>query len=81
MGRRFGTEIHGNRYIGNTQTREVHDLDSEDKSSSGCQIDLIIASRYVKVFDPDILKQAHLEGYLNCDKCIGKSVREFISEH
>jgi hypothetical protein len=32
----------GKRYLGNSNKKEVHDLDQEDTSASGCQIDEII---------------------------------------
>lgn len=51
---------------------EVHDLDKEDTSPNGCQIDEI---SNVKTFTPDTLEQAHSEKFDNCDKCIGGSRR------
>ena len=54
---------------------EVHDLDNEDTSPSGCQIDEIIAAGHSKAFDPDTLEQAHIEGYDNCAYCIAGSIR------
>ena len=65
----------GDRYLGNTNTHEVHDLIHEDASPSGCQIDEILAAGHAVVFSPDILDQAHVEGFDNCRCCIGESTR------
>ena len=75
MARRPGSPLYGNEYCGNTNTMEVHDLDNEDTSPSGCQIDEIIAAEHARTFDPDTLEQAHMEGYDNCAYCIGGSRR------
>jgi len=75
MSRRYGSPLYGNRYCGNKNKMEVHDLDNEDKSASGCQIDEIIRAGHAKAFSPDNLAQAHAEGYDNCAKCIGGSRR------
>ncbi len=74
MARRYGTPFNGKRFIGNVSPSkmEVHDLDIEDTSQNGCQIDEI---KDVKTFIPDTLEQAHSEGFDNCDKCIGGSKR------
>jgi len=61
-----------NRYLGNANTLEAHDLHSE---KAGCQIDEIIAARHAVVFSPDTLAQAHTERYDNCAHCIGGSTR------
>lgn len=75
MPRRYGSPLYGNRYCGNKKKMEVHDLDNEDKSASGCQIDEIIRAGHAKAFFPDTLAQAHAEGYDNCAYCIGASRR------
>jgi|Deesub1362B_J571_1020462.scaffolds.fasta_scaffold00655_15 hypothetical protein len=75
MARRLGPPLYGKRYCGNIKKMEVHDLDKEDTSESGCQIDEIIAAGHAITFDPDTLEQAHREGYDNCAKCIGESRR------
>ena len=75
MARKSGSPLYGNEYCGNTNTMEVHDLDNEDTSPSGCQIDEIIAAEHARTFDPDTLDQAHKEGYDNCAYCIGGSRR------
>jgi hypothetical protein len=59
MSRRFGSPLYGNQFCGNTDKKEVHDLDKED----------------AKRFSPDTLAQAHAEGFDNCAKCIGESRR------
>jgi hypothetical protein len=75
MARRPGSPLYASRYCGNTNKREVHDLDNENTSPSGCQIDEIITAEHAKAFDPDTLEQAHAEGYDNCAYCIGGSQR------
>ena len=75
MARRYGPPLYGNKYCGNTNKKEVHDLDNEDTRPAGCQINEIIAAGHAKTFDPDTLEQAHNEGYDNCAYCIGGSQR------
>ena len=73
MARRFKGNMDGERYLGNTNTKEVHDLDKEDTSPNGCQIDEIIAAGHDKPFDS--LTAAHGAGYDNGAKCLGGSTR------
>jgi len=61
-----------NRFLGNTNKKEVHDLRNEKHN---CQIDEIIRAGHAVVFSPDSLDQAHREGYDNCYWCIGGSTR------
>ena len=75
MTRRYGLPLHGNKYCGNASKKEVHDLDNEDTTLSGCQIDEIIAANHARAFTPDTLDQALREGYDNCAYCIGASKR------
>lgn len=63
------------RYLGNKNKMEVHDLDNEDTSANGCQIDEIIRAGHVVRFNPDTLEEAHRQGYDNCAKCLGGSRR------
>jgi hypothetical protein len=72
MARRPGHPLYGNRFCGNTNTTEVHDLDNEQ---TNCQIDEIIAAGHARTFSPDTLEQAHREGYDNGAYCIGGSTR------
>jgi hypothetical protein len=65
----------GKKYLGNSNKTEVHDLDQEDTSGIGCQIDEIIRANRAVTFDPDTLDEAHRRGYDNCAKCIGGSHR------
>lgn len=69
---RFDPRLHGKRFCGNINKKEVHDLDNETPQ---CWIDKIIAAGHAKKFYPDTLKQAHKEGYDNCAYCIGGSKR------
>jgi len=75
MARRYGAPLNGNRFCGNTNTMEVHDLDKEDTSENGCQINEIVTAGHAVIFNPDTLAQARSEGYDNCAKCIGGSTR------
>jgi hypothetical protein len=60
------------RYLGNTHTKEVHDLNNEKTS---CQISEIFQAHHGVRFDPDSKDKAHSEGYDNCQWCIGGSKR------
>lgn len=69
--RRYYPPFNGKRFVGNSSTNEVHDLDNE---KTQCQIDEIKADHIV-TFIPDTLAQAHAQGYDNCAYCIGSSTR------
>ncbi|MBN2410523.1 hypothetical protein JXQ31_02450 [candidate division KSB1 bacterium] len=71
--RRYTGNMNGERYLGNTNTLEVHDLDNEDVSNSGCQINEIIRAKHDKPFTS--LLSAHSLGYDNCAKCLAGSQR------
>lgn len=75
MVRRQGEPTYGHRFVGNTDKKEVHDLDNEKTGENECQIDEIIKAGHVKIFYPDTIEQAHKEGYDNCAYCIGDSKR------
>lgn len=55
------------RYLGNSNTMQVHDLDHEKRN---CQIAEIKVEHRV-LFTPDTFAQAKREGYDPCDYCIG----------
>ena len=67
----------GKQFLGNSSSSkmEVHDLKKEDTAPNGCQIDEFLRVGHGVGFTPDILDQAHSEGYDNCAKCIGGSRR------
>ncbi|WP_156911826.1 hypothetical protein [Salibacterium aidingense] len=69
--RRKRAPFNDKRFIGNTNSNEVHDLDNEDRYGE-CNIPLIRDS-HVKTFSPDTHAQAKREGFDNCAKCIGNS--------
>jgi hypothetical protein len=71
--RRNSGNMNGERYLGNVNKKEVHDLDNEKKGPHECQIDEIIKSGHDKPFDS--LAKAHQEGYDNCAHCLGSSLR------
>ena len=73
MAQRYSGNMNGERYLGNTSKEEVHDLDNEDTSPNGCQIDEIIAAGHDKPFGS--LAAAHAAGHDNCDKCLPGSRR------
>jgi hypothetical protein len=68
MSRRWTGNMNGEQYLGNTSTTEVHDLDNEDTSPNGCQIDEIIAAGHDRPFDS--LDTAHGAGHNDCAKCL-----------
>jgi hypothetical protein len=68
--RRYTGNMNGEKYLGNRNTTEVHDLDNE---KTLCQIDEIIRAGHDKPFNS--LSDAHAAGYDNCAYCIGSSTR------
>lgn len=75
MARRYYPPFNGNRYLGNSNKMEVHDLDNEQLGPHQCQIDEIIEANNAVTFSPDNLSQANSLGYDNCAYCIGGSTR------
>ena len=73
MTRRFTGNMQGEQFLGNTDKKEVHDLDQEDTAGNGCQIDEIISAGHDKPFN--YLAEAHNAGFDNCAKCLGGSNR------
>ena len=61
-----------NRFLGNTNKKEVHDL---RKETTQCQTSEILRAGHAVVFAPDTLEQAKREGYDNCHYCLGGSTR------
>jgi len=59
------------RFFGNNSEKKVHDLRNEDTGPNGCKIDEALGAGVGVHFVPDTLKQAHIEGYFNCGKCLG----------
>jgi hypothetical protein len=62
--------LYDEKLLGNTHTKEVHDLDLETEN---CQIDEIIKAGHVVAFDT--LPDAHAADYDNCAFCLGNSER------
>jgi hypothetical protein len=73
MARRYKGNMNGEQFCGNKNKMEVHELDREDTSQSGCQIDEIIRAGHDKPFMT--LASAHAQGFDNCAKCLGGSRR------
>ena len=69
--RRYGSPYNGRKYIGNSNTKEVHNLDNEQ---TNCQINEI-KSDHIVTFNPDSQSVANSDGYDNCAHCIGNSKR------
>lgn len=69
----------GSKYVGNKNSKEVHDLDN---MTSQCQVEKIIKASNAIFFDTGCLASddkalelIHAEGYDNCHYCIGDSKR------
>lgn len=73
MARRWTGHMHGERYLGNVNKTEVHDLDNEKTGANQCQIDEIIRARNDRPFAS--MESAHTAGYDNCAYCLGRSTR------
>lgn len=67
MARRFNSPYFGKRYLANTNTNQVHDLDKEDTSENGCQINEI-KKEHIKMYDYHF--EATKDGFEDCDKCL-----------
>jgi hypothetical protein len=68
MAPRYEGHMKGERYLGNTNKNQVHDLDNEKKGANQCQIDEIIKAGNDKPFQT--LPAAHTAGYKDCDYCL-----------
>lgn len=66
--KRYTGNMNGEKYCGNTNKSEVHDLDNE---KTNCQIDEIINAHHDKPFTS--LSSAHAAGYDDCDYCLPSS--------
>ena len=75
MTRRPGAPTYGKRFVGNSNKKEVHDLDNEKTGPNQCQINEIIRAGHAVTFSPDTLSQAHSQGSDNCRYCLGSSLR------
>jgi hypothetical protein len=65
--------MNGQRYLGNINKTEVHDLDNEKIGPRECQIDEIIRAGHDRPFDTQAA--ANNAGHDNCAYCIGNSRR------
>lgn len=73
MARRYKGNMNGERFLGNTNKKEVHDLDNEKTGSNQCQIDEIIRAGNDKPFNSQAA--ANAAGYDNCNYCLSGSMR------
>ena len=62
--------MEGERYLGNVNTMEVHDLDNEN---SNCQINEIIKAGHDRPYN--FLSSAHNAGFDDCYWCLPNSTR------
>ena len=67
MARRSGYPYNGKRYLANTNTNQVHDLDKEDADENACQIDEI-KIEHIKMYDYHF--EATNAGFADCDYCL-----------
>ena len=70
MARRWTGRMNGERYLGNSNKKEVHDLDNE---KTQCQIDKIINAGHEVPFKT--LAAAENAGFDRCHWCLGGSKR------
>jgi PAS domain-containing protein len=62
MARRSGKPTYGKRFIGNLESKELHDLDNDKGGAYRCKIEDLLFEGNVVVFFQDSYKQARLEG-------------------
>jgi hypothetical protein len=67
MARRFRSPYNGKRYLVNTNTNQIHDLDKEDTDENACQIDEI-KHEHIKMYDYHF--EATKDGFVDCDYCL-----------
>ena len=70
--KRYYPPFNGKRFIGNTNTHEVHDLENEQYGDGKCQIDEI-KKEHIVTFSPDTLHEAEQRKFDHCQWCIGGS--------
>lgn len=63
--RRYTAYMSGERYLGNSESKEVHDLEKEKQQ---CKVDEIIRAGNEVPFKS--LKDAYEQGYTNCVLCL-----------
>ena len=73
MARRYSGNMNGERFLGNFNNMEVHDLDNEETAGNGCQVNEIIAAGHDRPFTS--VSAAHTAAYDPCDKCLTGSTR------
>ena len=66
------TTKYGQRFLGNRNKTEVHDLQNE---KTQCQVNEFLPLGHGVRFLPDTLDEAHRCSYDNCAYCIGGSKR------
>lgn len=73
MARRYSGNMNGERYLGNRNKMELHDLDNEQTGPNGCQIDEIIAAGHDVPFNSP--QEAKAAGFDRGHYCLGGSLR------
>ena len=74
--RRYTAYMSGERYLGNSESKEVHDLEKEKQQ---CKIDEIVRSGKEQPFKS--LKDAYAKEYNNCQFCLNSTngfIKSFI---
>ncbi len=64
------TSLRGRHYVGDLETKIVHDVIHEDPTPEGCKIWELVRSGRAVGFESDRLQQALREGYTPCPKCL-----------
>lgn len=64
MARRYTGRMNGERYLGDRNTKVVHDLDNEKVGENGCQIDEIVGAGHDFPFT-----ELFTAEFAGCDKC------------
>ncbi|MDR3628482.1 MAG: hypothetical protein P4L45_16675 [Ignavibacteriaceae bacterium] len=65
--RLYTTHMRGEKYLGNSESKELHDL---DKVKQQCNIDNIVNSGNEIPFST--LKEALSEGFIQCSHCLNQ---------
>lgn len=73
MVRRHTGRVNGQRYLGDLESRAVHDLDNEDMSPEGCRVNDVVRAGNEQPFDT--LESAKCFGYEPCAKCVQAETR------
>jgi hypothetical protein len=66
----------GERYLGNSELKIVHDLEKENQQ---CRInDIIFSGKEIPFL---ILDEAHRKGFMDCNYCLQKVESQFLKNY